>query len=166
MMKIPYLLQLCAICLLMSCQNKPGSTTVEMQPPPPPIEVSKSQETIAPPPSPVEAKNDTETTYNFVSMENPPSYPGGLAAFYKFLGQNINYPADAVEKNVQGNVILSFVVAKDGSINDVKVEKKLGSGTDEEAIKVLKMSKKWNPGTQEGKPVRVKYSIPVKFSLN
>lgn len=158
-------LPLCVLCLLMACQNKPESTTVEMQPPPP-IEASKSSDTIIPPPTPVEAKNDTETTYNFVTMENPPTYPGGMAAFYKFLGQNIKYPADAAEKNVQGNVVLSFLVAKDGSINDVKVDQKLGSGTDEEAVRVLKMSKKWNPGTQEGKPVNVKYSIPVKFSLN
>ena len=165
-MKAQNLILMAAICLITACQNKPESTTVEMQPPPPPVEASTNSDTITPPPAPVNVDNSDEKLYNFVSMENPPTYPGGMAAFYKFLGQNIKYPADAVEKNVQGNVVLSFMVAKDGSINDVKVDQKLGSGTDEEAVRVLKMSKKWNPGTQEGKPVNVKYSIPVKFSLN
>lgn len=103
--------------------------------------------------------------YNFVSMENPPAFPGGIEKFYKFLGDNIKYPPMAAENNITGNVFVSFTVEKDGSLTDVKVDRKLGYGTDEEAVRVLKLSKRWNPGMQNGKPVRVKYNIPIKFSL-
>ena len=110
-------------------------------------------------------KDKDSVMYNFVAMETPPTYPGGMAAFYRFLGENIKYPKVAFDQKVQGSVILSFVIEKDGSVGDVKVVRKLGAGTDEEAIRVFKLSKKWNPGTQNGKPVRVKYSLPVKFKL-
>jgi TonB family protein len=103
--------------------------------------------------------------YNFVSLKNPPTYPGGLQALYQFLGNNIKYPELAAKNNVQGKVLVSFIVEKDGSLADVKIERSLGSGTDEETIRVLKLSKKWNPGMEGAKPVRVKYNIPVKFAL-
>lgn len=106
-----------------------------------------------------------ESVYNFVSMETPPTYPGGIEKFYDFLGQNIKYPKEAADNNVQGNVFISFVVEKDGSLSDIKIERKLGYGTDEEAIRVLKLSKRWNPGQIEQKPVRTKYNIPIKFTL-
>lgn len=108
---------------------------------------------------------EDNTVYNFVSMENPPAYPGGIEKFYKFLGDNIKYPPMAAENNIQGNVFVSFTVEKDGSLTDIKIDRKLGYGTDEEAVRVLKLSKRWNPGMQNGKPVRVKYNIPIKFSL-
>ncbi|TCC93437.1 energy transducer TonB [Pedobacter frigiditerrae] len=108
---------------------------------------------------------DDEKIYNFVSIKNPPTYPGGLQAFYKFLGANIKYPEMAAKNNVQGKVLVSFVVEKDGSLTDIKIERSLGSGTDEETIRVLKLSRNWNPGIEDAKPVRVKYNIPVKFAL-
>ncbi|MES2445891.1 MAG: energy transducer TonB [Bacteroidota bacterium] len=108
---------------------------------------------------------DDQTVYNFVAMETPPSYPGGMANFYKFLGENIKYPKLAKDENIQGNVFVSFTIEKDGAINDVKVEKKLGGGTDEEAVRVLKLSKRWNPGIQHGKTVRVKYNLPIRFAI-
>jgi TonB family protein len=111
------------------------------------------------------AQVEDNTVYNFVSMETPPTYPGGIANFYKFLGENMKYPQQAKDDNVQGNVFVSFTVEKDGSLNDIKVERKLGGGTDEEAIRVLKLSKRWNPGLQNGKVVRVKYNIPIKFAI-
>lgn len=165
-MKYKNLFLIAVICLLAACQNKPDSITVEMQPPPPPAEANANLDTIAAPPVPVNVDSGDEKLYNFIGMENPPTYPGGFQALYEFLGKNIKYPKEASEKNVQGNVFLSFTVSKDGSITDVKVDRKLGSGTDEEAVRVLKMSKRWNPGTQDGKPVNVKYNIPIKFSLN
>lgn len=108
---------------------------------------------------------EDNTVYNFVSMENPPTYPGGIDKFYAFLGNNIKYPPMAAENNIQGNVFVSFTVEKDGSLTDLKIERKLGYGTDEEALRVLRLAKRWNPGMQNGKPVRVKYNIPIKFSL-
>lgn len=108
---------------------------------------------------------EDNTVYDFVAMETPPTYPGGIANFYKFLGDNIKYPQQAKDDNVQGNVFISFTVEKDGSLNDIKVDRKLGGGTDEEAVRVLKLSEKWNPGIQNGKAVRTKYNIPVKFAI-
>ncbi|MES2445888.1 MAG: TonB family protein [Bacteroidota bacterium] len=106
-----------------------------------------------------------QTIYNFVSMSIPPNYPGGMFKFYEYLGKNIKYPTMAADNEIQGNVFVSFVVEKDGSLTDIKIDRKLGYGTDEEALRVLKLSKRWNPGMQNGKPVRVKYNIPIKFSL-
>ena len=108
---------------------------------------------------------EDETVYNFVAMETPPSYPGGMASFYKFLGENVKYPKKAKDENIQGNVFVSFTVEKDGSLNDIVVNKSLGGGTDEEAVRVLKLSKKWNPGLQNGKVVRVKYNLPIRFRI-
>jgi len=115
------------------------------------------------------AKNNVKPSkdgvYSFVSMENPPTYPGGMQALYSFLGKNIKYPEQAVKDKIQGNVFVSFVVGKDGSISNIKVDRKLGGGTDEEAVRVLRLAKRWNPGLIEGKPVEVAYNIPVKFTL-
>jgi protein TonB len=101
----------------------------------------------------------------FTAVEQAPTFPGGDGAFGKYLGKNIRYPAIARENNVQGRVVLTFVVERDGSLTDIKVLRSLGSGTDEEAVRVLKASPKWKPGIQNGRPVRVQYSIPVNFTL-
>ena len=107
-----------------------------------------------------------EKLYNFVSLEKPPSYPGGMAKFYEFLIKSIIYPKAAFDSKVQGTAIVSFVIEKDGSLTDVKTEgRRLGAGLDEEAVRVLKLSQKWNPGLINGKPVRVKYNIPIKFAM-
>lgn len=110
--------------------------------------------------------NEEDKIYSFVSLETPPTYPGGIAEFYKFLGATIKYPEEAAKQQIQGHVFVSFVVEKDGSISDIKVDRKLGFGTDEEAVRVLKLSRKWNPGLHLEKPVRVKYNLPIKFALN
>jgi TonB family protein len=111
-------------------------------------------------------EDNAQKVYSFVVMSTPPTYPGGIAQFYKFLGSQIKYPAVAIDNEVQGNVYVSFIVEKDGSISDINVDRKLGFGTDEEAVRVLKLSKKWLPGVQNGKPVRVKYNIPIKFAFD
>ncbi|WP_410220353.1 energy transducer TonB [Pedobacter sp.] len=113
-----------------------------------------------------QGQKEQDKVYNFVSMETPPSFPDGIAKFYDFLSQNIKYPEAALKNKTQGNVFLSFVVEKDGSLTDIKVERSLGNGTDEEAVRVLKLSKRWNPGQIDKKPVRTKYNIPIRFSLN
>ena len=103
--------------------------------------------------------------YDFVSIEKQPEFPGGIAKFYKYVGGNIKYPKTAQDNNVQGKVFLSFVVEKDGSLSDIQITRSLGSGTDEEAIRVLKESPKWNPGIKNGLAVRVKYHININFTL-
>jgi len=109
---------------------------------------------------------DDNKVYDFVSIEKVPEYPGGMPAFYKYLGSAIKYPPMAQENNVQGKVSLSFVVERDGSLTDITVIRGPGSGTNEEAVRVLKASKRWIPGIQNGKPVRVKYNIQVNFTLS
>ncbi|WP_443945711.1 TonB family protein [Pedobacter sp. AW1-32] len=111
-------------------------------------------------------KSEDKTVFDFVSIEKQPEFPGGLKQFYKYLGGSIRYPKEAQDHNIQGKVFLSFVVEKDGSLTDIKITRGLGGGTDEEAIRVLEESPKWNPGIQNGKAVRVKYNINVNFTLN
>lgn len=110
-------------------------------------------------------ENDEDKVHSFVSMETPPTYPGGMDKFYAYIGENLKYPEEAKKSEIQGKVFLSFTVEKDGTVNDVKVDRRLGYGTDEEAVRVLKASKKWNPGLLNGKPVRVKYNMPIQFSI-
>ncbi len=110
-------------------------------------------------------ENDVKV-YDFVSVERQPGFPGGMEKFYQYLKQTVKYPVLAQNNNVQGKVFLSFIVEKNGDLADIKVERKLGGGTDEEAIRVLKGSPRWNPGIYQGKAVRVKYHIPISFSLS
>lgn len=103
--------------------------------------------------------------YEFVTLEVQPAFPGGIAQFYAYLSKAIRFPEAAQEANVQGKVFVSFIIETDGKLTAIKVERKLGYGTDEEAIRVLKASPAWTPGIQNGRKVRVKYNIPISFSL-
>lgn len=104
--------------------------------------------------------------YDFVSLEKQPEFPGGMSKFYEYLKKAVRYPPMAQENNIQGKVFLSFVVEKNGELTDIKVDRKLGGGTDEEAVRVLKASPRWIPGIQNGKSVRVKFNIPISFTLS
>jgi len=114
-----------------------------------------------------DVKNVTEATDNqvFTAVEIQPEYPGGEAGLAKFLQKNIRYPSIAKENNIQGKVYIQFVVERDGSLTDIKVIREPGSGTGDEAVRVLKISPHWKPGVQNGKPVRVQFTLPVNFSL-
>ena len=102
----------------------------------------------------------------FMVVEDQPEFPGGTAALLEYLRKNIKYPAICRENNIQGRVIVTFVVNKDGSIVDIEVAKSVNPSLDKEAIRVISQMPKWKPGSQRGKPVRVKYSVPVNFRLN
>jgi protein TonB len=108
--------------------------------------------------------DDTQVYDTFV-LETPPGFVGGIDKFYAYLSKNIKYPPMAAEQNIQGKVFVSFVVEKNGDLTDIVVTRKLGGGTDEEAVRVLKASPQWTPGIQNGRPVRVKYNIPISFAL-
>jgi len=101
----------------------------------------------------------------FNAVEIQPTFPGGEAAFGKFLTDHIRYPAVAKENNVTGRVFVQFVVERDGSLTDLKILRDPGSGLGDEALRVLKISPHWKPGIQNGKPVRVQFTVPVNFSL-
>lgn len=113
-----------------------------------------------------EADNTIENkASNYISMSSPPLFIGGMDKLNTFLESSIVYPSDAVDNEIQGVVIVNFTVEKDGSLSNIKTDKKLGFGIDEEAIRVLKLTKKWYPATQNGKAVSVAYSMPIKFSF-
>ncbi|QJD95797.1 TonB family protein [Mucilaginibacter robiniae] len=101
----------------------------------------------------------------FTAVEVAPEFPGGMESFYTLLSKTIRYPAEARDHNVQGRVIVTFVVEKDGSLSDVKALRGPGSGLDEEAVRAVTASPKWVPGHQNGKSVRVQYTVPVLFTL-
>jgi protein TonB len=115
-----------------------------------------------------DVKQVTEEDPNkiFAAVEQEPKFPGGEDAFIRYLGKNIRYPAVAKENNTQGKVFMSFVVEKDGSLTDIKVVRGIGGGCDEEATRVLRQSPKWTPGVQNGRKVRVAYTIPISFTLS
>lgn len=96
--------------------------------------------------------------YNTAGIELKPEFPGGIDKFYTFVGKNYQPPE---EEGLKGKVFVSFVVEKDGSLTDIKVIRDIGYGTGKEAIRVLKSCPKWNPGEQNGKKVRVLYSLPI-----
>ena len=101
----------------------------------------------------------------FTVVEEQPTYPGGDEARIKFLQENMKYPEEAKELGVQGKVFVTFVVEVDGSITDVRVLRGIGSGCDDEAIRVVKSMPKWVPGKQRGVPVRVQFNLPINFKL-
>jgi TonB family protein len=109
--------------------------------------------------------NQSDTTQLFLVVEQMPEFPGGEEALYRFLNENIHYPDSAKTAGIQGRVFITFVVNTDGSISDVRILRGIGGGCDEEALRVVKSMPNWIPGTQHGKPVRVQYNLPVKFSL-
>jgi periplasmic protein TonB len=102
---------------------------------------------------------DSNYVYNFA--DSLPVYPGGPTAMMKFIRENITYSPNWHE--IQGKVYVTFVVEKDGSITDVKVLRSLATPLDQEAIRVIKLMPKWKPGTHEGKPVRVRYNLPISI---
>ena len=163
-------------------------TTQETPPPPPPpavqevevlnvvednvetesIEINteddKEEVVIA---APVEApEEEEEEEVIFVVVESMPEFPGGQQALFKYINENVKYPVIAQENGIQGRVICQFVVNKDGSIVDIEVVRSGGDPSlDKEAIRVIKSMPKWKPGKQRGKPVRVKFTLPVNFKL-
>ncbi len=118
--------------------------------------------TIAPP---VQVEEEDEEVV-FMIVETMPEFPGGQQALFKYLSENVKYPAIAQENGIQGRVICQFVVNKDGAIVDVEVVRSGGDASlDKEAMRVIKSMPKWKPGKQRGKAVRVKYTVPVNFRL-
>lgn len=112
--------------------------------------------------APVEEEEDQVV---FQVVESMPTFPGGDAALFKYLSDNVKYPVIAQENGIQGRVICQFVVNKDGSIVDVQVVRSIDPSLDKEAVRVIQSMPKWTPGKQRGKAVRVKYTLPVNFKL-
>ncbi len=109
---------------------------------------------------------EEEAVEDYIYITEEQAQPeDGMESFYSFLKKNLRYPAEALEKEVEGKVYIQFVIEKDGSLTDIKVAKGIGAGCDEEAIRVMKYSPKWNAGKQRGRPVRQRMVIPIIFKL-
>ncbi len=115
--------------------------------------------TVAPVgPGPTKIVEEDNQIYNTAGIEVKPEFPGGMDKFYSYVGKNYRAPE---EEGLKGKVYVTFVVEKDGSLTDIKVLRDIGYGTGKEAIRVLQKCPRWNPGVQNGKPVRVLYSLPI-----
>lgn len=115
---------------------------------------------------PVEMDDDEiEEAEIFTVVESMPKFPGGEGAMNKYLGKNIEYPQMARESGIHGRVFVTFVVETDGRVTDIKILRGIGGGCDEEALRVVKNMPRWDPGKQRGKPVRVQFNLPIKFTL-
>ena len=164
-------------------------TTQETPPPPPPpavqeveilnvvdddvktesveikTEDDKDVEVVIAPPVEAPVVEEVEEEI-FVVVESMPEFPGGQQEMMKYIAENIKYPVIAQENGIQGRVICQFVIEKNGSVTDIQVVRSSGDASlDKEAERVIKTMPKWKPGKQRGKPVRVKYTIPVSFRL-
>ena len=128
------------------------------------VEAVRSEIAVAAPPPPPAPKPEVATKV-FDVVEEMPSFPGGNGALMSYLNSNVKYPVVAQENGVQGRVIISFVVERDGSISDVKVARSVDPSLDREAQRVVKSMPRWTPGKQNGQTVRVKYTVPVVFRL-
>ena len=138
--------------------------------------VINSENTIPDQPPVIQDKKKQETQIHYAPVdmdkvaykvvEKMPSYVGGDEARVKFIVENIKYPENALKKGIQGTVYLTFIVRSDGSVTDVKILRGIGSGCDEEALRIVKMMPKWNPGENKGKPVDVAFNLPIKFKLD
>ena len=127
-------------------------------------EAVRSDIAVAAPPPPPAPKPEVSNKV-FDVVEEMPHFPGGPAALQAFLSSNTKYPVVAQENGVQGRVIVSFVVERDGSITDVRVVRSVDPSLDREATRVVKSMPRWSPGKQNGSAVRVKYTVPVVFRL-
>jgi TonB family protein len=103
-------------------------------------------------------------SYDKLTKPTMPKFPGGPEKMFEFIADNLRWPEDD-GSCIQGRVIISFIVEKDGSLSDIKVAKSLDPLFDEEAVRVVKSMPKWEPGMWNGKPARVNYSIPIRFRL-
>ena len=115
--------------------------------------------------TPIEEDNTEEEEEIFTIVEKQAGFPGGQQALMQFLKKELQYPQVAIDNNVQGRVMVSFVVNKDGSIQDVQVARGVDPVLDQEAIRVVKKMPKWTPAEQRGKPCRSRFTLPVLFKF-
>ena len=111
------------------------------------------------------APREDDTVYNPGGVQKMPGFPGGEKELLMFLARNIKYPVLAQETGIEGQVVLSFVVDKDGSITNVTPMRELGGGCTKEAVRVVQSMPRWTPGEANGNPVKVRFYLPVRFEL-
>lgn len=116
----------------------------------------------------VPAKEEVPTpdsTGTYMLVEEMPEFPGGMPGLSAYVSGNLRYPKEARKRNIEGLVLLAFIVEKNGSVSDVRVLRGIGGDCDEEALRVVREMPTWKPGHQAGKPVRTRYTLPLRFKL-
>ena len=111
------------------------------------------------------AVDNDDNPLNFRIVEQLPEFPGGMVAFVQWLTQNLNYPVIAQRQNIEGKVVISFIINKDGTIVDSKIAKSAHPLLDKEAMRLIRIMPKWKPGIQNNKPCRTMFAIPINFKL-
>src|SRR5690606_9976337 len=135
-----------------SSHYEPKPTKVEQQ-----VKLNDAAKTIP--------KDPVSDNQIFQSVEVQPAPPGGMKAFMEYIGKNYDYPQEAIDAGVNGKIQVAFIIEKDGSLTDMKLIKDLGYGTGDAALRVLQNSQKWHPGVQNGRTVRVAYTLPIRLNL-
>lgn len=123
------------------------------------------KEEVAETPSQNPAQVEDNTVYKVQTVEKLPVFPGGWTTLMQWLTRNLHYPANAQQQKIQGKVVVSFIINKDGTVSQVKLEKSVDPSLDREALRVIKMMPKWQPAIMHDKPCRCMFVIPVVFSL-
>lgn len=159
LLKLLALLPIAAMALAMNARNIAGS-------PDDPSLRPTTTDTELPTGGATTVAADTVPGKVYDVVEQMPCFPSGDIAMVEYLRQNIRYPAEAHKEGIEGRVIATFVVEKDGSISDIVINRSVHPLLDEEAKRVIAAMPKWTPGRQNGQPVRVKYTIPISFRLN
>ena len=125
----------------------------------------KKTDPDAPPTIPPVAVDEDDNPLNFRIVEQLPEYPGGMAALVQWLTRNIIYPQEARKHNIQGRVVVSFIINADGSLSDIRLTKTAHFLLDREALRVAKLMPKWKPGIANNKPCRTLFAIPIEFKI-
>ncbi len=112
-----------------------------------------------------EAHSTEESDIYFVVEDMPDFQGGGQIAFRDYITENLNYPENAIKKNIEGRVFVQFVVTAEGNVDDVKIVRGIDPLLDQEALRVTMASPKWTPGRQNGKPVSVVFTYPITFKM-
>lgn len=158
---------ICEPTKVIIADNNSGEIYYEYEPQSKPLQTPPNKETET---SENKSKTDNTNTTERVHVisETMPEFPGGQYALFKFISKNLNYPKDAKKKGIQGKVMVQFIVEKDGTIGDIRIIRSVSPDLDKEAIRVFSLPTmpKWKPGTSDGEPVRVRYSVPITFKLN
>ena len=129
------------------------------------LDVEVTEETIVEDIVFEEAPEEEEVDEIFTIVEDQPEFPGGMQAFYNYIGGQMNYPSQARRMGIEGRVYVEFIVDTDGSVTNVRAVKGIGAGCDEEAVRVMQNLPKFSPGKQRGIPVKVKMVLPIYFKL-
>ncbi|MFO8055266.1 MAG: energy transducer TonB [Bacteroidales bacterium] len=129
------------------------------------FDVSADQNTVIDDFSPPHVPDKPVKEKLFIVVQEEPEFKGGPSALKKFLRENIEYPEQARRLGIEGTVHLSFIVDKDGSIRNATINRGVGGGCSEEALRLLRNMPRWKPGKQRGKAVPVKFNLPIKFKL-